>query len=63
MNRISGRNWRASAPLIAGLLFVIAPYRASGQAGPAESPAGYWDYFGDFTGYILNNVCQSTVCH
>ncbi len=37
MNRISGRNWRASAPLIAGLLLVIAPYRASGQAGPAES--------------------------
>ena len=20
---------------------------------------GYWDYFGDFTSYILNNVCQS----
>ncbi len=39
MNRISGRNWRAGAPLITGLLLVIAPYRASGQAGPAESPS------------------------
>jgi len=33
------RNWRASALLIAGLLLVIAPYHASGQAGPAESPS------------------------
>jgi hypothetical protein len=24
---------------------------------------GYFDYFGDFTRYILNNVCQSTVCN
>jgi len=24
---------------------------------------GYWDYFGDFTGYILDNVCQSTSCN
>ncbi len=24
---------------------------------------GYWDYFGDFTNYILNNVCQSTTCN
>jgi hypothetical protein len=24
---------------------------------------GYWDYGGDFTGYILNNVCQSTSCN
>jgi hypothetical protein len=39
MNRISGRNCRAVAPLIAGLLFLIAPYRASSQAGPAESPS------------------------
>ena len=23
---------------------------------------GYWDYWGDFTNYILNNVCQSTSC-
>jgi hypothetical protein len=23
---------------------------------------GYWDYWGDFTTYILNNVCQSTSC-
>lgn|SRR5271157_4261122 len=39
MNRISGRNWRAGASVIAGLLLVIAPYRASGQAEPAESPS------------------------
>ena len=39
MNRISGRNWRAGAPLIAGLLLVIVPYPASGQTGPAESPS------------------------
>jgi hypothetical protein len=24
---------------------------------------GYWDYFGTFTQYILNNVCQSTSCN
>jgi hypothetical protein len=24
---------------------------------------GYWDYLGDFTKYILNNVCQSTSCN
>ncbi|HLG99614.1 MAG TPA: hypothetical protein VKX49_25120, partial [Bryobacteraceae bacterium] len=29
--------------------------------GPPLS--GYWDYFGDFTHYILNNVCQSTSCN
>ena len=33
MNRISDRNWRAAAPLIAGLLLAVAPYRASGQEG------------------------------
>ena len=38
MNPISGKNWRAGASLIAGLLVVIAPYRASGQ-GPVESPS------------------------
>ncbi len=32
---------------------------------PGNGPLlkGYWDYFGDFTNYILNNVCQSTVCN
>ena len=29
--------------------------------GPLLS--GYWDYFGDFTNYILNNVCQATTCN
>lgn len=24
---------------------------------------GYWDYSGKFTNYILQNVCQSTICH
>lgn len=24
---------------------------------------GYWDYAGDFTSYILNNVCQSSSCN
>ena len=24
---------------------------------------GYWDYFGDYTNYFLNNVCQSTSCN
>ena len=23
----------------------------------------YWDYSGNFTNYILNNVCQSTSCN
>jgi hypothetical protein len=37
MNAIFDRNWRAGASLIAGLLLVmIAPYRASGQASPAD---------------------------
>ena len=39
MNPTSDKNWRAGAWLIAGLLLVIAPYRASGQPGPAESPS------------------------
>jgi hypothetical protein len=39
MNPISFKNWRAGASLIASLLVVIAPYRASGQAGPVESPS------------------------
>jgi len=37
MNPISDKNWSAGASLIAGLLLVIAPYRASGQPGPVES--------------------------
>jgi hypothetical protein len=24
---------------------------------------GYWDYTGELTNYILNIVCQSTVCN
>lgn len=39
MNRISGRDWRVGAPVIAGLLLAIAPYRASGQARSAEGPS------------------------
>jgi hypothetical protein len=39
MNPISGKNWRVGASLIAGLFLVIAPYRASGQPGPVESPS------------------------
>jgi len=38
MNPISGKNWRRGASLIAGLLLVLAAYRASGQPGPAASP-------------------------
>lgn len=32
---------------------------------PGNGPllVGYWDYYGDFTNYILNNVCQATVCN
>jgi hypothetical protein len=37
MNLIPEKNLRISASLILGLLLVIAPYRASGQPGPAES--------------------------
>jgi len=36
MNPISVKNWRVDAPLIAGLLLMIAPHRALGQPGPAE---------------------------
>src|ERR1700686_3339157 len=39
MNPISDKNWRVGTLLIAGLLLVIAPYRASGQPGPVESPS------------------------
>jgi len=39
MNPISDKNWRVGASLIAGLLLLMAPYRASGQAGQAESPS------------------------
>ncbi len=36
---ISGNDWRAGAFLIAGLLLMIAPYRASGQSRAEESPS------------------------
>jgi len=39
MNPISDKNWRVGAPLIAGLLLGMVPYRASGQAGPTEGPS------------------------
>jgi outer membrane biosynthesis protein TonB len=39
MNPTSDKSWRANAWLVAGLLLVIAPYRASGQPLPAESPS------------------------
>jgi hypothetical protein len=39
MNPISDKNWRVGTLLVAGLLLVIAPYRASGQPGPVESPS------------------------
>jgi hypothetical protein len=39
MNPISDKNRKAWALLIAGLLLVIAPYRALGQPAPAESPS------------------------
>jgi hypothetical protein len=31
--------------------------------GPYRLIQGYWDYAGDFTSYILNNVCQSSSCN
>jgi hypothetical protein len=39
MNPISGRSWKGGGLLIAGLLSMMAPYRASGQPAPAESPS------------------------
>jgi hypothetical protein len=39
MNPISDKNWRIGASLIACLLVVIAPRRASGQPEPVESPS------------------------
>jgi len=36
---IFDKNWRTGASLIAGLLLMITPYRASAQPGPAESPS------------------------
>lgn len=37
MNPVSDKTWRVGASLIAGLLLVTVPHRASGQHGPAES--------------------------
>jgi hypothetical protein len=34
-----------------------------GQFNPEAVLDGYWDYWGDFTSYILNNVCESTSCN
>ena len=39
MKTISDKNRRIGPSLIAGLLFVIAPYRASGQTASVESPS------------------------
>src|SRR6202023_2410439 len=39
MNPISDKNWGVGALLVAGLLLVIAPHRASGQPGPVGSPS------------------------
>jgi hypothetical protein len=39
MNPIFDKNWGVGASLIAGLLLVIAPYRALGQLRPGESPS------------------------
>jgi hypothetical protein len=39
MNPISVKHGRAGALQIAGLLLMIAPYRASGQSGPVEVPS------------------------
>ena len=39
MNPICDSSWKGSSWLIAGLFLVIAPYSASGQPGPAESPS------------------------
>jgi hypothetical protein len=30
---------------------------------PISLLGGYWDYDGDFTNYLLNNICQSTACN
>ncbi len=35
----------------------------SSPSGNGPLLNGYWDYWGDFTTYILNNVCQSTACN
>src|SRR5690348_6272568 len=39
MNPISDKNRRSGTLLIAGLLLIVAPYRASGQPGAVESPS------------------------
>ena len=39
MNSISDKKWGVCASLIAGLLPTVAPYRASGQSRPGESPS------------------------
>ena len=39
MNPNADKNWRVGASLIASLLLMIAPHRASGQPGPAGSPS------------------------
>lgn len=39
MKPISDKNWIVGASVIAGIILVMAPCRASGQTGPAESPS------------------------
>jgi hypothetical protein len=38
-------------------------FTSPGQFDPNALFDGYWDYWGDFTSYILNNVCESTSCN
>jgi hypothetical protein len=44
---------------VGGIPLVFTPLNAD----PDILLDGYWDSSGDFTNYILNNVCQSTSCN
>jgi hypothetical protein len=56
VNAPQGVNLRQS---IAGIRLMFTPTNLD----PNALLDGYWDFWGDFTNYILNNVCQSTSCN
>jgi 6-phosphogluconolactonase (cycloisomerase 2 family) len=55
---------RLNAPQGSNLNGTLGGIKLRTYSWPDGPPlSGYWDYFGDFTQYILSNVCQSTSCN
>jgi hypothetical protein len=54
---------RLNAPQGSSLNGTLGGVKLKNYEGPYTLLQGYWDYAGDFTSYILNNVCQSSSCN